>query len=108
LAMRVGLPLPGEIMLHYPELTDQQIIDALYELFAGEADIAFGQDREWWADAIIDGGHDALCRIALTALSTTPVPEYVIQTQRELRADLIGIARLLMGKAHAEGREIHA
>ncbi len=72
------------------------------------ADIAFGQDREWWADAIIDGGYDALCLLTLTALSTAPVPEPVTKAQRELRTDLIGIARLLMDKAHAEGREIHA
>lgn len=93
-------------MLRYPELTDNQIIDVLYELFAGETEYAFGETREWWAEAIIDGGCDALCRMTLTAISTAPVPEPVTKTQRELRADLIGIARLLMDKAFQQGREV--
>lgn len=93
--------------LRYPDLTDLQILDRLYELFAGADAQAFGQDREWWADVITDGGHHALCLLVLPSLSSTAVPAAARRAQDELRRALIGSARALLDKAFSEGRDLN-
>jgi hypothetical protein len=107
--MRVASPgfLPREFALRAPAPTDHQILDRLYDLFSGAEPLAYGQDREWWADVITDGGHHALCLLVLPSLSSTPVPTAARRAQDELRQALIGSARALLDKAFSEGRELN-
>lgn len=95
-----------EAALRFPALTDTQILDRLHDLFSGADDAAFGKDREWWADIVTDGGHDALCLLALPALSSAPAPTAARRAQAELRQALIGSARALLVMAFNEGREV--
>ncbi|WP_249291940.1 hypothetical protein [Achromobacter ruhlandii] len=95
-----------EAALRFPALTDAQILDRLHDLFSGADAAAFGKDREWWADIVTDGGHDALCLLALPALSSAPAPTAARRAQAELRQALIGSARALLVKAFNEGREV--
>lgn len=94
-----------EATLRYPAFTDNQILDRLFDLFAGERTNAFGQDREWWADVITDGGHDALCLLVLPALASVPAGKELRRVQADLRDALTGSARVLLAKAFSEGRE---
>lgn len=95
-----------EAALRFPALTDNQILDRLHDLFAGEQPLAFGQDREWWADVITDGGHDALCLVAPPALSSASAPAAARHAQAELRTALVGAARALLIKAFSDGQEL--
>ncbi|QDJ52835.1 hypothetical protein [Bordetella hinzii] len=64
---------PGELQrdrgVRVLELSDDRVLDTTFNLFAGRTTQAFGETREWWAEALIDAGHDDLCRLALPALS---------------------------------------
>ncbi|AKQ55150.1 hypothetical protein ACLQ8Z_06170 [Bordetella hinzii] len=87
-------------------LSDNWIISVLSDLFAGHATKAFGETREWWAEALIDAGHDDLCRLALPALSAAAHRDLTAGAAKRLRDELLARARFLMDKARAEGREL--
>ncbi len=89
-----------------PQTETDLIVGALRDLFAHRTTQAFGETREWWAEALIDAGHDDLCRLALPALSAAARRDLTAGAATRLRDELVARARFLMDKARAEGREL--
>lgn len=89
---------PREGSVRTPRISDEQILTALFELFAGRAFRVIGQPLDWWIETLqCDLAPKAAAGVALSALSQWPFDQRAgADGVAELRAQLLQRARLLI------------
>lgn len=81
--------------------SDDQIIGALCDLFAGRTCNAFGEDLEWWAETLqCDLAPEAASGVALVALSKWPFDQRAgAAGVKALQDELLKRARMLIDRS---------
>ncbi len=98
---------PREGSVRVPQISDEHILSALFELFAGRAFRVLGQPLDWWLETLqCDLAPKAAAGVALSALSKWPFDQRASAPGvAELRAQLLQRARMLMERATPDAGE---
>lgn len=98
---------PREGSVRMPRISDEQILTALFELFAGRAFRVLGQPLDWWLETLqCDLAPKAAAGVALSALSQWPFDQRAgAAGVAELRAQLLQRASMLMERAAPDAGE---
>ncbi|MGB3432417.1 hypothetical protein [Achromobacter sp.] len=99
---------PREGSVRVPRISDEQILTALFELFAGRAFRVLGQPLDWWIETLqCDLAPKAAAGVALSALSQWPFDQRAgADGVAELRAQLLQRARLLIDRSARDTGEV--
>lgn len=99
---------PREASIRTPRISDEQILTALFELFAGRAFRVLGQPLDWWIETLqCDLAPKAAAGVALSALSKWPFDERAgAEGVKQLRAELLRRARLLIDRSARDTGEV--
>lgn len=98
---------PAEARLTAPQISDDQIMGVLCDLFAGRTQHAFGESLEWWAETFqCDLGPKTASGVVLAALSKWPFDQRAgAPGVKALQEQLLQRARMLIDRfaaAHGE------
>jgi hypothetical protein len=90
------------------QISDDQIIGVLCDLFAGRSRLALGETLEWWAETIqCDLGPKAASGVALVALSKWPFDQCAGATGvKALQDELLKRARMLIERSLRDSGEV--
>lgn len=99
---------PREASVRTSRISDEQILTALFELFAGRAFRVLGQPLDWWIETLqCDLAPKAAAGVALSALSQWPFDQRAgADGVAELRAELLQRARLLIDRSARDTGEV--
>lgn len=80
--------------------SDDQILGALFDLFAGRTQFAFGEAIDWWAETFqCDLTPETASRVALVALSKWPFDQRAgAAGVKALQDELVKRARMLIAR----------
>lgn len=99
---------PAEARATSPQISDDQIMGALCDLFARRTPRAFGENLEWWAETLqCDLAPETASGVALVALSKWPFDQRAGATGvKTLQDELLKRARMLIERSLRDTGEV--